>query len=53
MAGSTLVEQVVGGIRQAIISGVYKPGDVLPSLSDLAEHLVVSRVVTHAPVQAV
>ena len=46
MAGSTLVEQVVGGIRQAIISGVYKPGDVLPSLSDLAEHLGVSRIVT-------
>ena len=46
MAGSTLVEQVVGGIRQAIVSGVYKPGDVLPSLSDLAEHLGVSRIVT-------
>lgn len=46
MSGSTLVEQVVGGIRQAIISGVYKPGDVLPSLSDLAENLGVSRIVT-------
>ena len=46
MAGSTLVEQVVGGIRQAIFSGVYKPGDVLPSLSDLAENLGVSRIVT-------
>ena len=37
MAGSTLVEQVVGGIRQAIFSGVYKPGDVLPSLSRLKD----------------
>ena len=46
MSGSTLVEQVVGGIRQAIFSGVYKPGDVLPSLSDLAENLGVSRIVT-------
>lgn len=46
MAGSTLVEQVAGGIRYAIFSGVYKPGDVLPSLSDLAGNLGVSRIVT-------
>ena len=46
MSGSTLVEQVAGGIRQGIFSGVYKPGDVLPSLSDLAENLGVSRIVT-------
>lgn len=51
MAGSTLVEQVVGGIRQAIFSGVYKPGDALPSLSDLAENLGVSRIVTRHAIQ--
>ncbi len=33
---ASLVDQLAGGLRQAIKSGYYKPGDTLPSLKDLA-----------------
>ena len=52
MGGATLVEQVVGGLRQAILSGFYRPGDVLPSITDLAETLGVSRIVTRHAIKA-
>ena len=37
-----LVAQTADGLRQAIESGYYAPGDVLPTVSALAEHLGVS-----------
>ena len=51
MSGSTLVGQVAGGLRHAIASGIYKPGDILPSITDLAESLGVSRIVTRTAVK--
>lgn len=48
---ATLVEQVVEGIRRAIDSGFYKPGDVLPTTRGLADALGVSRIVTRAAVR--
>lgn len=48
---ATLVEQVVEGLRRCILSGFYKPGDVLPTTRDLAEMLGVSRIVTRAAVR--
>ena len=45
---ATLVEQVVAGIRKCILSGFYRPGDVLPATRDLAEAIGVSRIVTRA-----
>ena len=47
---ATLVEQVVDGLRQCILSGFYKVGDVLPTTRDLAAQLGVSRIVTRAAV---
>lgn len=47
----TLVEQVATGLRRCIMSGFYKPGDVLPTTRDLAEMLGVSRIVTRAAVR--
>ena len=44
----TLVEQVSDGLRQAIVSGFYRVGDVLPSSYELVEMLGVSRIVTKA-----
>ena len=44
----TFVEQATDGIRRAIAMGYYRPGDVLPSVRNLAEMLGVSRIVTNA-----
>lgn len=44
----TLVEQVTGGLRTAIVGGRYLPGDHLPGSRELAELLGVSRIVTLA-----
>ena len=44
----TLVAQVSDGLRQAIVSGYYKVGEVLPSSYELVEKLGVSRIVTKA-----
>ena len=44
----TLVAQVSDGLRQAIVSGYYRVGDVLPSSYELVERLGVSRIVTKA-----
>ena len=52
MGDSTLVEQVVDGLRSAILTGFYKPDDVLPSITDLAEQLGVSRIVTRNAIRA-
>jgi len=40
---SRLSEQVLDRIKEAIVSGLYKPGDQLPNERDLAEQLEVSR----------
>ena len=48
---ATLVEQVVDGLRQCILSGFYKAGDILPTTRDLAKMLGVSRIVTRAAVR--
>ncbi|MCQ2392426.1 MAG: GntR family transcriptional regulator [Kiritimatiellae bacterium] len=48
----SLVEQVTHGLREAIHSGFYKPGDILPSTQLLAERLGVSRIVTRAALKA-
>ena len=48
---ATLVEQVVEGLRRCILSGFYKPGDILPTTRDLAMILGVSRIVTRTAVR--
>ena len=40
---SRLSEQVLDRIKEALVSGLYKPGDQLPNERDLAEQLEVSR----------
>ena len=45
----TLCDQIADGFRNAIAAGVYKPGDVLPQMRDLAAHFGASiRVVVRA-----
>ena len=46
--GRTLVSQVVDGLRQGIVGGFYRPGDVVPSYRDLSSMLGVSQIVTKA-----
>ncbi|MBR3222888.1 MAG: GntR family transcriptional regulator [Kiritimatiellae bacterium] len=46
--GRPLVAQVADGLRQAIVAGFYRPGDVVPPSRDLAPKLGVSRIVTKA-----
>ena len=49
----TLVKQVSDGLRTAIVSGYYKPGNVLPSSYELVEALGVSRIVTKAALRQI
>ena len=49
---TTLVAQVVEGVRKCITSGFFREGDVLPTTRDLAAMLGVSRIVTRAAVKA-
>ncbi len=44
--GHPLVVQLADGLRQAIIDGYYRPGDVLPCYRDLAPIAGVSEIVT-------
>ncbi len=44
--GRTLLAQVLDGLREAIVGGYYRPGDVLPSYRELAPLLGVSEIVT-------
>ena len=46
--GRKLVVQVADGLRKAVVSGYYKPGETLPTSRDLAPALGVSRIVTTA-----
>ena len=47
----TLVEQVLDGLRSAIVGGYYRPGDALPGTRDLAKALGVSTIVTEAVIK--
>ena len=49
---ATLVSQVVDGLRDGIVSGFFKEGDVIPTTRDLAAALGVSRIVTRAAVKS-
>ena len=48
-----LVMQVADGIRQAIVGGFYKRGDVIPSYRELAAMLGVSTIVTKAALRRI
>ena len=48
----TLVRQVVSGIRQAMVSGRYRVGDVLPSRKEMAAALGVSQRITREALAA-
>jgi len=47
----SLVAQVADGLREAIVGGYYKPGEVVPTSRDLAPMLGVSRIVTIAALE--
>ena len=49
----TLVRQVADGLRQAIVGGFFRPGDVVPSYRELALVLGVSRIVTQAALRQI
>lgn len=48
---TTLVDQVASGLRGAIRSGIYKPGDRLPAVREIARSLETSKVVVHQAIQ--
>ncbi|MER2178287.1 MAG: GntR family transcriptional regulator, partial [Stenotrophomonas maltophilia] len=45
---SLRLAQVADGLRDAIVSGCYAPGDIVPSSRALASGLGVSHIVTEA-----
>ena len=47
----SLAAQVADGLREAIVGGYYKPGEVVPTSRDLAPMLGVSRIVTIAALE--
>ena len=47
----SLAAQVADGLREAIVGGYYKPGDVVPTSRELAPMLGVSRIVTIAALE--
>ena len=47
----SLVAQVADGLREAIVGGYYKPGEVVPTSRELAPMLGVSRIVTIAALE--
>ena len=47
----SVVEQLKDGVREAIVSGYYRPGDTLPSYRELAPLLDVSEIVTKAAIK--
>ena len=44
----TLIDQVIDGIREAIVGGYYVPGDMIPSSRGLSRSLGVSEIVARA-----
>lgn len=48
-----LVTQVIDGMRQAIVSGFYRCGDVVPSYRELASTLGVSTIVTKSALRQI
>ena len=49
----SLLRQVVDGLREAIVGGFYKPGEMVPSYRELAPMLGVSRIVTQAALRRI
>lgn len=47
----SLAAQVADGLREAIVGGYYKPGEVVPTSRELAPILGVSRIVTIAALE--
>ena len=47
----SLAAQVADGLREAIVGGYYKPGEVVPTSRELAPMLGVSRIVTIAALE--
>lgn len=47
----SLVDQVIDGLRTAILDGYYGPGETLPSIKEMATALGVSRIVTETAVR--
>lgn len=48
---ASLIDQVADGLRFSVISGHYQPGARLPNLSQMADSLGVSEIVTRRAVQ--
>ena len=48
---ATLIDQMTDGLRRAILSGFYRPGDKLPKVRDLVAHFGVSNRVPLAAVK--
>lgn len=46
--GRSLIAQIADGLRDAIVCGYWRPGDVLPSSRELESRLSVSRIVVKA-----
>ena len=49
----SLVSQVADGLRQGVVGGFYRPGDVVPSYRELATVLGVSQIVTKAALRKI
>jgi DNA-binding LacI/PurR family transcriptional regulator len=49
----SLLQQVVDGLREAIVAGFYRPGELVPSYRELAPMLGVSRIVTQAALRRI
>ena len=49
----SLLQQVVDGLREAIVGGFYRPGELVPSYRELAPMLGVSRIVTQAALRRI
>jgi DNA-binding transcriptional regulator YhcF (GntR family) len=50
-SSANLTEQAASGLRRAILTGDFKPGDTLPTLMEMAELLGVSHMVTRGAVR--
>ena len=49
----SLLQQVVDGLREAIVASFYRPGELVPSYRELAPMLGVSRIVTQVALRRI